>query len=104
MTNYSPDIGAADITRALLNAGFGFVEDGDYLRKGRCPNCGKPELFVSKEKPWVVKCGRLNKCGWSENTRELLPEVFEEFSERYKATEKEPDKTASAYLGPCTLR
>lgn len=100
MTNYSPGIGAAEITRALLNDhSFGFKEDGDYLRKGKCPNCGKLELFVSRDNPWKVQCGRLNKCGWSATTRELLPEVFEEFSERYKATEQEPDKTASAYLG-----
>lgn len=99
MSNFTPGIGAAEITRALLNAGFGFVEQGGYLRKGRCPNCGKPELFVSTEEPWVVKCGRLNNCGWEEKTRDLLPELFEEFSSRYKATEQEPDRTAAAYLG-----
>ena len=100
MTNYSPGIGAAEIVRALLNDhSFGFKDENGYLRKGKCPNCGKLELFVSKDNPWKVQCGRLNNCGWSASTRELLPEVFEEFSERYKATEEEPNRTAAAYLG-----
>ncbi|WP_419787335.1 toprim domain-containing protein [Pseudodesulfovibrio sp.] len=99
MNNARHDIGAEEVVRALLNdASFGFERKGDYLRKGRCPSCGKRELFVSTDKPWNVKCSRENNCGWESTTRELLPELFEEFSERYAATEQEPDKTASAYM------
>ncbi|MBI9080295.1 MAG: toprim domain-containing protein [Pseudodesulfovibrio sp.] len=100
MTTFRNDIGAEEVTRALLaDSNLGFVQQGNMLRKGVCPGCGKKELFVSTEKPWRVECGRKNKCGWTSSTRELLPEVFANFSDRYQATEAEPDKTASAYLG-----
>lgn len=100
MTNHRPDIGAAEIVRALLqDSSFQFKDQGDYLRKGVCPSCGKKELYVGKDKPWKVFCGRLNKCGWSASTRELMPQLFEDFSKRYPPTEQDRNATAAAYLG-----
>lgn len=98
MKNTRKDIGAEEVVRALLGDSFGFERKGDYLRKGRCPGCGKQELFVSTAKPWNVKCSRETNCGWESTTRDLLPQLFAEFSERYAPTEEEPDRTASAYL------
>lgn len=93
-------VGAEDIVRALLNdARFTLKVRGGYLRGGPCPSCGKNELFTSVEKPWILKCSRLNKCGWEETTRELLPELFENIAEKYTPTQQEPNRTADAYLG-----
>ncbi|ADU61450.1 MAG: toprim domain-containing protein [Pseudodesulfovibrio sp.] len=100
MTSFRQDIGAEDVVRVLLNdTTYEFKREGGFLRKGVCPSCGKRELFVGTDHPWVVQCGRLNKCGWSSSTRELLPDLFAEFSKRYPPTEQDRNATASAYLG-----
>ncbi|MFV0349225.1 MAG: toprim domain-containing protein, partial [Halodesulfovibrio sp.] len=46
-----------------------------------------------------MKCSRANNCGWEEPVRELLPELFENFVDRYPPTETEPDRTANVYMG-----
>jgi len=46
-----------------LGNDYGFRESGAFLRKGRCPECGKRELWTEKERPFVLFCSRLNKCG-----------------------------------------
>lgn len=65
---------------------------GKWLRQGKCPQCGKKELFASAEAPWVVKCGRTNKCGWEASTRDLFPDAFGKFNERYPATTEDPTR------------
>ncbi len=77
---------------------FDFKRSGNNLRQGICPNCGERECFVSLEQPWRVNCGRLNNCKWSETTRELYPQIFENLSRRHPATEDNPNATADAYL------
>lgn len=71
---------------------------GKYLSEGTCPDCGKPEVFVSKSNPWVVRCNRANNCSYSESSRERYPELFENFSERFPVTQEDPDAPARAYL------
>jgi hypothetical protein len=94
------EISARDIVQALLaDPRFQLKEKGDYLRGGPCPSCGKKELFISIEQPWVMKCSRLNNCGWEEPVRDLLPELFENFVDKYPPTETEPDRTANVYMG-----
>ncbi|WP_020410988.1 toprim domain-containing protein [Hahella ganghwensis] len=88
-----------EIVEALTSDGqFAFKQVGEYLQQGRCPGCGKKELFVSKKEPWRVSCNRMNKCGYSETTRELYPELFNNYSERFPITEDNPNATADAYL------
>ena len=97
-TTYAPDIVAA----LKRSPQFDFYDGGDgalYLTKGTCPSCGKKELFVSKEKPFVLKCNRLDKCGYQESVREALPDLFEDLSKRYPPTERNSHATADAYLG-----
>ena len=94
------EIPARDIVQALLaDPRFQLQEKGAYLRGGPCPGCGKKELFISTGQPWVMKCSRANNCGWEEPVRELLPELFEDFVDKYPPTEAEPDRTANVYLG-----
>lgn len=100
MTTYRSDIGAEEIVRALLqDSTFGFQDCGTHLRKGVCPSCGKRELWIKKDEPWRVSCNRSNNCGWTASTRELLPEVFSEFSKRYAPTQEDPRRTADAVMG-----
>lgn len=88
-----------ELVNALINdQRFAFKDRGQYLQQGICPSCGKKELFVSKDKPFVVKCNRLNKCDYSEHTREIYPELFNNFEERFPKTEQNPNATAIAYM------
>lgn len=71
---------------------------GGWLQGGKCPSCGKKELFTSKEHPWVLKCGRLSKCGAEHHVKELYPELFENWGDRYQKTPENPNAAADAYL------
>ncbi|MEX0738151.1 MAG: hypothetical protein WD071_02300, partial [Pseudohongiella sp.] len=72
----------ADIVRRL-QTDFDGVERGEYLRRLRCPGCGKREAFVGTESPWMVKCGRESKCGEQHHVKELFPDLFDSWTERY---------------------
>ncbi|HGB9751564.1 TPA: toprim domain-containing protein [Escherichia coli] len=77
---------------------YNFKEENNYLRYGVCPQCGKKELFTSLERPYIVHCGRENKCGTDLLTKELYPDVFSSWSDRYISTKDEPYAAAAAYL------
>lgn len=91
-----PDVLAEVLSN--LKRDFGFKEHGGYLRQGKCPACGKTEVFIDAKAPWVAKCGRDNKCGWSQSTKELYPDAFGKFNERFPATTQDPNATADAYM------
>jgi len=69
-----------------------------YLQKGKCPSCGEREIFIAREKPFQLKCNRLNQCQYEEKTRERYSYLFENLSERFPKTEENPNATADAYL------
>lgn len=79
-------------------------ERGAYLQKVRCPECGKREAFIKAAEPWMVKCGRENKCGSQVHVKELFPELFDSWSERFANLPAAPGKpqsttpVADAYL------
>lgn len=80
---------------------FGFKEQQGWLRQGKCPECGKKELFTHAESPWVIKCGRLNKCGFESSIKELYPDLFERWSDKYFPTpenKQNRNAAADAYL------
>lgn len=89
----------ADITR-LLDQDFGLKPKGkgDWMRDGRCPQCQKKELFTRTDEPWVIKCGRIDKCRWERHVKELYPDLFDNWSDRFKVTESNPHAAADAYL------
>jgi hypothetical protein len=82
----------------LLMRDFAFKEAGDWLRQGVCPQCGKKELYTNREHPYVLRCGRLNKCGTELHVKEIYPELFENWSRHYPATPQNPNAAADAYL------
>ena len=91
-----PDI-LADIKKRLVSE-FKFKAKGEWLQQGKCPSCSAKELFTHGDTPWVIKCGRLNKCGYERHAKDLYPELFENFNKRYTATMENPNATADAYM------
>ncbi len=91
----------ADLLNDIRNrlGEFEFKERGPWLRQGICPGCGKKELYTHAEAPWVLKCGRLNNCGYETHIKDLYPDLFEHWSKRYQAEPlKNPNAAADAYL------
>jgi len=85
------------VTTRLLND-YEFKEKNGDLRRGVCPSCGKKELYTRAAKPWVLRCGRLDKCGWEGHIKELYPDLFEDWSKHYPVTAQDPTAAADAYL------
>lgn len=86
-----------EITQRLL-VDYDFKERGGFLRQGRCPKCNKKEFYTGAEAPWVVRCGRLNKCGHEVHIKDLYPDLFESWSDRHPQTPITPYAAADAYL------
>ncbi|MBB1625195.1 toprim domain-containing protein [Achromobacter sp. UMC71] len=90
-----------DILREVLGRldAFEFKQQGGWLRQGRCPECRKKELYTNAEHPWVLRCGRLNHCGWEGHVKELYSDIFDHWSKRYaEETKTNPNAAADAYL------
>ena len=92
------------LSRLLHDYNFKKQTD-DYLQQGTCPSCGKPELYTHKNNPWLLRCGRLNKCGNELHIKDIYRDLFESWSERFpsKTDEKtgfitNPNAAADAYL------
>ncbi|NOW46208.1 hypothetical protein FHW96_002366 [Novosphingobium sp. SG751A] len=82
-----------------LKARFQFKSmKGAWLQKGKCPQCGKMEAYCAAENPKVIKCNRIEKCGWEDSVRNQLPDLFEDWSKRFPRTEENPTAAADAYL------
>jgi energy-coupling factor transporter ATP-binding protein EcfA2 len=87
----------SEISRRLTTD-FAFKAKGTWLQEGKCPECGQKDLFAKAESPWLLKCGRSNKCGVELHVKDLYRDLFESWSDRYVATEAEPAAAADAYL------
>lgn len=89
-----------DIRKEVLErlAEFKFVPGGDWLRKGKCPQCGAKELYTNGVSPWVLKCGRENKCGWDQHVKDRYSDIFDNWSNRFKPDDTNPTASADAYL------
>jgi hypothetical protein len=87
-----------DILNRLSEFHFKHEKNG-FLRGGICPQCHKRELYISTERPWILRCGRLNNCGYTGHVKELFPELFNDWSKRYKELlPQNPHAIADAYL------
>jgi Toprim-like len=71
---------------------------GAWMQQGKCPDCGKNEVYCSAKSPKMVKCSREDRCGWSASIKSLFPELFEDWSKSHPVTEANPNATADAYL------
>lgn len=82
-----------------LKAKFKFRKvAGAWLQEGLCPECNKWEAFTAATEPKIVRCGRAENCGWEDSVRNLLPDLFEDWSKRFKVTPERPNAAADAYL------
>ncbi|MHA6881505.1 toprim domain-containing protein [Ralstonia pseudosolanacearum] len=88
---------AADIVFRLLRD-YDFKERNNKLEAGKCPSCGKRSLWAFAASPWVVRCNRLNKCASELHVKELYPELFASWSDRYVRSPETPNAAADAYL------
>lgn len=84
--------------RHRLDRDYAFKPAGEWLRQGKCPSCDKKSLYTHAEKPWVIRCQRLNNCGIELHVKELYPDLFENWSKRHPTTEQAPNAAADAYL------
>ncbi len=85
------------ITQRLL-ADYDFKPKSNWLQQGRCPACGKKELFTHAEHPWVLRCGRLNRCAWEGHVKEIYADLFNSWSERFPLQKNNPNAAADAYM------
>lgn len=88
---------ASDIVNRL-SRDFDFKQAGSQRIEGLCPACGKKSAYAYAESPWTIQCNRLNNCGYQEHVRELFPELFESWSDRFVCTQQNPHAAADAYL------
>lgn len=70
----------------------------DYMRGGRCPACGKKELYTRYSNPWLIICGRESKCGQRWHLKEIYKDLFDDWSKRAPSSDRFPTATARAYL------
>jgi hypothetical protein len=60
--------------------------------------CSEKELYVHAENPRVVKCGRMNKCGYEEHVKEICSDLFKDWSKDYPKSSENPHAAADAYI------
>lgn len=88
----------ADKVTSGLKSRFRFRSvSGQWMQDGICPDCKEPKVYCAADRPKVVRCGRAS-CGYEERVRDILPELFEDWSKRAPATDDNPNATADAYL------
>lgn len=71
---------------------------GSWLQEGQCPDCRQWEVYAAAKDPKIVRCGRSTNCGSEWSVRSLLPDLFENWSTRFPASEENPNASADAYL------
>lgn len=88
------------IDRLLNDKSLNFkdTKSAKYLRDGLCPECGEGGLWVYRESPWSLICGRMNNCGVITDVRDFYKDLFENFTERHPATSNDPNASARAFL------
>jgi len=92
------DIRQQVIDRLQRDYGLKHRPGTDFMRGGKCPSCGKKELYTSHLKPWVVRCGRQVKCARELHVKDLYDDLFDDWSKRFAQTTENPNAAADAYL------
>ncbi|WP_256330108.1 hypothetical protein [Variovorax sp. YR216] len=84
---------------------FKLKAGGKYLQEGVCPQCGDQSMWTYAASPWVVRCQRNNNCGYEAHAKELYPDLFESWTDRFQkpeevkpAEQRNPNAAADAYL------
>ncbi|WJV21675.1 MULTISPECIES: toprim domain-containing protein [Pseudomonas] len=86
------------IKRLQTDYGLKHRTKTNYMRGGTCPKCRQKTLYTRFDAPWLVICGRPEKCAHTLHVKELYEDLFENWSKRAPATDQDPNATARAYL------
>lgn len=88
------------LRRIERDFGLKHMAGTNYMRKGKCPShkCGQKTLYTFHDSPWMLICGRPEKCGHRVHVRDLYDDLFNDWSERAPSTNDNPTATARAYL------
>jgi hypothetical protein len=72
----------------------------NYMRKGVCPapGCGQKTLYTFYDAPWLLICGRPEKCGHRIHVKDVYDDLFNDWSKTAPSTPDNPLATARAYL------
>ena len=97
MYNHDYDFKSEIIQALRDDIQFHFRETSGEFRDGMCPGCNRKDIYIRKDNPWQVACRHLN-CGYKESTRKLYPDIFENLSKKYPATDVDPNASADAYM------
>ncbi|MHA2943839.1 toprim domain-containing protein [Ralstonia mannitolilytica] len=92
----NPALSSAITSRLVRD--YGFKERSNKLEAGTCPSCGKRSLWAFADAPWMVRCNHLNNCAAEFHAKELYPDLFSSWSDRYVKTPEAPHAAADAYL------
>lgn len=87
------DARLSNTVKERLKRDYAMRDAGSWLRGGKCPKCGKKELFASAETPRLIICGRKDRCAYEGEVRELYPDLFEDWTAQ---TRDDPSPTAAA--------
>ena len=90
-----------DIVDRLTSADYQGVVKGGHIQRIACPECHKREAWAHLDAPWVILCGRMNKCGAKIHAKDQFPEFFDDWADRYAPAEGEmprPNAIADGYL------
>lgn len=71
---------------------------GDVFRGGKCPDCKAKETYIYTSNPWMLRCGRLEKCGHEFPIKERYSDLFDNWSKNHQQTPENPNAAAKAYL------
>lgn len=69
-----------------------------WLREGRCPDCKDWSLYTATDDPKMVKCDHSNRCRFEISVRKALPDLFDDWSKRFKQSNEQPNAAADNYL------
>ncbi|MFU3873542.1 toprim domain-containing protein [Pseudomonas aeruginosa] len=88
------------LRRIEANFGLKHMVGTNYMRKGKCPahKCGQKTLYTFHDSPWMLICGRQEKCGHRVHVKDLYGDLFNDWSEQAPSTAENPTATARAYL------
>src|SRR5699024_9387039 len=91
----------ADILARLTGPDYQGVVKGQYVQRIACPDCHKREAYTRTENPWMIYCGRMDKCGAAIHVKDQFAEYFDDWSARYapvNGAEPAPNAVADGYL------
>lgn len=88
------------LQRLQRDFGLKHMPGTQFMRKGKCPahGCGQNTLYTFHDAPWMLICGRPEKCNHRVHVKDLYDDLFNDWSKLAPATDENPTATARAYL------